>query len=147
MTIRYMHQADAAGGGGEGRGRGPYNAPAEDRGGTLEVRGEGQFPRAVGGRASSSIFFYSATYAKRGGGGKGRRGSAGGKPPDFVEACRAASVSALAPTVAALSLMFRNVLCLLQSGMVCTFLSEGGCGYMAGSVRRYSGTGVLISAK
>ena len=45
------------------------------------------------------------------GGGGGR--SVGSKPPDCVRARRAASASALAPTVTALSLLFRDVLRLL----------------------------------
>ena len=43
------------GGGAEGRGGGPDKAPAEDRGGTPEGRGEGQSPLAVGGRARPSM--------------------------------------------------------------------------------------------
>ena len=54
---------------------------------------------------------------------------------------------ALALTVAALSSIFRYVLHLLQLGLVHTFLSEGGCGDVAGGVRPDSGTGILIYAE
>ena len=82
----------------------------------------------------------------REGGGRAR-GSAGGEPLDCVEARRAGAASALAPTVAALSSLSRDVLRLLRSGLVCTFLSEGECGDVAGGVRTDSGTVVLLSAK
>ena len=75
--------------------------PQRTGGGTPEGLGEGQSPRA-------SVFFDSATYANRGEGGD-RRGSVGGEPLDFVKYRRAAAASALAPTVAALSLLFRAV--------------------------------------
>ena len=130
-----MQRADAAGGGGEGRGRKQTRRPQRTRGGTLEGRGEGQSLRAVGGRASLSVFFDSATYAKRRGGGAAR-----------IRGRRSAALD-LAPTFAALSLLFREVLCLLQSGIVCTFLSEGTCRDVAVGVRPESGTGVLFSAK
>ena len=96
----------------EGRGGGPDKAPAEDRGGTPEGRGEVQSPRMVGGRERPSIFFDSATYANRQGGGD-RHGSAGSKPLDCVKDRRAATTSALALTVAAISSLFRDVLRLL----------------------------------
>ena len=83
-------------------------------------------PWAVGGRARPSIFFDYAMCANRGGGRGRRRESAGGDLPDFVEARRAAALSSLAPTVVALSLMFRDVLRLLRSGLMRTFLSVGG---------------------
>ena len=79
--------------------------------------------------------------------GGDRRRSAGGKPPDCVKARRAAATSSLSRTVAALSLLFRDVLRLLQSGLVRTFLSEGGCGDVAGDMRPEYGTGVLISER
>ena len=110
------------GDGAKGKGGGLDKALAEDRGGTPEGRGEFQSPGAVGGRVRTSVFFDSATYSKRGGG----RGSAGSELSECVEACRAAATSSLAPTVAALYFLFRDVLCLLQSGLVRTFLSEGG---------------------
>ena len=91
----------------------------------------------------TSIFFDSSTYDKKWRGGW--RGSAGSKPPDCVESRRADATSALDLTVAVLSSLFRDVLRLLRSGLVCTFLLEGGCGDVAGSVRTDSGTGVLLS--
>ena len=98
-------------GGGEGRYMGPDKAPTEDRGGTLEERGEGQSPRAVGGRARPSFFFNSDTYAERREGDRHR--STVSKHPYCVEACRAAAASTLTPTITALSSMFRDVLRLL----------------------------------
>ena len=74
----------------------------------------------------------------------GRRGSAGGELSDCVEAPRAAAASALALTVSSLSLLFLDVLRLLQSVLDNTFLSEGGCGDVAGGVRPDSRTGVLL---
>ena len=56
------------GGGAEGKYGGPEKAPAEDRGGTPEGQGEGQLPRAFGGRSRPSIFLDYARYANRGGG-------------------------------------------------------------------------------
>ena len=56
------------GGGTEGRSWGTDKVTAENRGITPEGRGEGQSPRAVGGRLRPSVFFDSATYDKRGGG-------------------------------------------------------------------------------
>ena len=50
-------------------------------------------------------------------------------------------------TVAALSLLFRDVLRLLHSGLVCMFLSEEECGDVAGAVEPDSGTGVLLSSE
>ena len=79
-------------------------------------------------------------------GGGGCR-SAGGDPPDSVEACRAAAASAIALTVSVLYFLFRDVLCLFQSGLVCTFLLEGECRDVAGGVRLESGTGILLSAE
>ena len=102
-------------------------------------------PRAVGGRARPSVFFDSSTYAKREGGG--RHVSVGGDPPDCVKVRRATAVSALALTVATFSLLFRDVLRLLGSGLVRTLLLEGECGDMAGDVRPDSGMGVLLSIK
>ena len=58
----------------------------------------------------------------------GGGGYAGGKPPDCIKARILAAALAVAPTVAALSLLLWDVLCLLQLGMVRTFLSEGGAG-------------------
>ena len=93
--------------------------PKEERGGTLEGRGEGQSPREVSGRARPSVFFDSATYAKRRGevpawirGQKKRfpHRTAGSEPPDCVKDRRAAAASDLAPSVAALSLLFWDVL-------------------------------------
>ena len=140
---------DAAGGLGwkrsKGRGGGADKARTEDRGGTPEGRGEGQSPRAVGGRARPSVFFDSSTYAKRE--GRGRHVSVGGDPPDCVKVRRATAVSALALTVATFSLLFRDVLRLLGSGLVRTLLLEGECGDMAGDVRPDSGMGVLLSIK
>ena len=138
-------RVDAAGGRCGGVGGGPEKAPAEEWGGTPEGRGEGLSPRAVGGRGRPSVFFDPATYAKKGGGD--RRGSAGGEPPNCVKARRAAAASAIAPTVAALSSLFRDVLRLLRSGLMRTFLLEGECGDVAGGVRPDSGTGVLLSAE
>ena len=76
-----------------------------------------------------------------------RRGYAGGKPLDCVEARRAATTSALGPTVSDLSSLFRDVLRLLRLGMVCMFISEGECGDVAGGVRPDSRTSVLLSAE
>ena len=81
-------------------------------------------PRAVSGRVRPSVFFNCAMYAKCGEGG----GYAGGKPPDCVKVHILAAALAVAPTVAALSLLLWDVLRLLQLGMVRTFLSEGGAG-------------------
>ena len=75
--------------------------------------------------------------------GGGCCGSAGGEPTEYVEARRASDASALA----VLSSLFRDVLRLLQSGMVRTFLSEGEWRDVAGGVRPDSRTGVLLSAK
>ena len=145
--IQQIWWEDAAGGGGgEGRGGGEDKAPIEDPGGTPEGLGEGQLPRAVSGKARPSVFFNSATYAKRRGGGYRRR-SVGGEPSDCVEACNAAAASALAPTVAALSLLFRDVLRLLRLGMVRTFRSEGGCRDVAGGVSPDSRMGILLSTE
>ena len=81
-------------------------------------------------------------------GGEGdQRGSAGGKSPDCVESRRAASASALFPTVDDFSSPFWDVLRLLQSGLVRTFLSEGECKDVAGGVMPHSGTGVSLSAE
>ena len=63
------------GGGAKGRGGGSDKAPAEDRGGTPEGRGEVQSPRAVGSRVRPSVFLDSATYSKRGGGGPAQAAS------------------------------------------------------------------------
>ena len=57
-----------------------------------------------------------------------------------------AAASALAKTVAALLSLFWDVLRLLRSGLVLTFLSKGECRDVAGDVRPDSGTGVLLSA-
>ena len=73
----------------------------------------------VNDRARPSLLFDYVTYVKRGGGG---RRSAGNKPPDCVKARRAAAALALTLTIAALSLMFRDVLGLLRLGLVCMFL-------------------------
>ena len=56
-------------------------------------------------------------------------------------------MSDLSPTFAALSSLFRDVLRLLQSGLVRTLLSEGECRDVAGGVRPESRMGVLISAE
>ena len=56
---------------------------------------------------------------------------------DCVEARIAAAASALNPNVAALSLLFHDVLRLLESGLVCMFLSEGECRYVAGGPVRH----------
>ena len=56
-------------------------------------------------------------------------------------------MSALALTVAALSSLFRDVLRLLQLGMVRTFLSEGESRDVSGGVSPDSGTGVLLSSE
>ena len=61
-------------------------------------------------------------------------GSAGGEPTDYAKAHRASS-------------LFRDVLRLLRSGMVHTFLLEGEWRDVAGGVRPDSRTGVLLSAK
>ena len=74
-------------------------------------------------------------------------GYAGGDPPDCTKTRRAASVSALAVTVADLSLLFQDVLRLLQLGLLRTLLLEGGCGDVTGGVRLESRTGVLLSAE
>ena len=132
--------------GGYGQGGGADKAPEEYRGGTPEGRGEGQSPRAVGGRARPSVFFDSATYAKRGRGGTGADPRAASRQT-ASKTRRAATASALAPTVAALSSLFRDLLHLLRSGMVRMFLSEGECGDVAGGVRPDSGTGVLLYAE
>ena len=81
-----------------------------------------------------SFIFDFATYMKRGGGR--RRGSAGGEPPECVEVRRAVVASSLA----ALSSLFRDVLRLHRSGLVCMFLSEEECGDVAGGVRPDSET-------
>ena len=96
---------------------------------------------AVSGRSRPSVFFNSAMYAKRGGVGY-CHGSAGNKPPDYIEACRAAAVSAID-----LSLLFQDILRLLRSALVCAFQSEGECVEVEGHVRSDSGTGVLPYAK
>ena len=44
-------------------------------------------------------------------------------------------------------MLFRDVLRLLQSGLVCMFLLEGECGDVAGDVSPDSVTGVPLSAK
>ena len=84
--------------------------------------------------------------AFRGGGRGDRRGSRVSEPPDCVKARRAGTTSALTLTSATLSSLFWDVLRLLRSGMVCTFLSEGECRDVTGDVRTESGMGVLISA-
>ena len=71
----------------------------------------------------------------------------GGEPPDCVEACRSAAASALTLTVAALSSLFRDVLRLLRSGIMRTFLSEADCRDVAGGGRTDSRTGILLSSK
>ena len=81
------------------------------------------------------------TPRERGGGG-----SPGGEPPDYTKARRAAAKSALVPTVSALSSMFRDVLRLLQLGLVHTFLLEGKCRDVEGIVSLDYGMGVLLSA-
>ena len=63
------------------------------------------------------------------------RGSAGSEPLECVEARRAAAASVLALTVTALSLLFRDVLSLLQLRLMCTFLSKRECGNVMGGVR------------
>ena len=100
--------------------------------------------QVVGGRAKPSIFFDSATNAKRGG---RRRVSVGGKPPDCVKYRRSAAASALSPTVSTLSSLFRDIMCLIRSGLVRTFLLEWECRDVAGNVRPDSSTGVMISAE
>ena len=84
---------------------------------------------------------------KEGRGGGDRRGSAGDKPPDCIKSRTAAAASTLSLTVADLSSLFRDVLHLLPSGLVCTFLLEGECRDMAGGLRTDSWTGVLLSAE
>ena len=54
---------------------------------------------------------------------------------------------ALALTAATLSLLFRDILGLLQSGLVRTLLSEGECRDVAGGMSPDYGTGILISAE
>ena len=56
-------------------------------------------------------------------------------------------MSALDPTIPDLYFLFRDVLRLLQSVLVCTFLSEGGCRDVTGGARPDSGTGVLLYAE
>ena len=58
-----------------------------------------------------------------------------------------AAALGLTLTVAALSSLYRDILRLLRSGMVRTFLSEGGCRDVAGGVSPDSRTGVLVSAE
>ena len=109
-----------------------------ERGGDRQgaCRGPGGAPRKGDGRAnrrgrlaagqgppSSSILPRTPIEGRL---GWDRRGYVVSKPPDCVEACRVAAALALSLTVAALSYMFQDILCLLHSGLVCTFLSEGG---------------------
>ena len=105
-------------------------------------------PIAAGGQRQGEalrLIQFCPLHQEKGEGRGDRRGTASGDPPDCVKARRAAAASALAPTFAVLSLLFRDVLRLLRSGLVCTFLSEGECRDMAGSMRPESRTGVLLS--
>ena len=143
--IRYMQRADAAGG--EPRGEVGRKIRRPYRTGGAPRKGKGRtncYGRSTAGRGSPSSLIPSCTLIEVGG---DWCISTGGKPPDCVKAYRAAAVSTLASTVAALSSLFRDVLRLLRSGLVHTFLSEGESRYIDFSVRPDSRTGVLLSAK
>lgn len=75
--------------------------PRRARGGSIDACGWRQ------GEALHLLRFHHVRQ-ERGGGGL-----AGSEPPDCVKACRAAAALALSPTVADLSSLFWDVLCLL----------------------------------
>ena len=129
-----MQRADAAGGELRGEARGQTRCVQRTGGGPQKGEGRAnRCGRSAAGQGPSSSLIPART--PRAGEGGDRRGSAGGEPPDCVKYRRAAVASALAPTVAALSSLLRDVLRLLQLGLVRTFLSEGECGDVTGGVR------------
>ena len=105
---------DAAGGHGRGEPRGEAGGqtrlPQKNRG--APWKGEGRSNRcgwSAAGRGPPSSSILAGT-PREGGGGYI---SAGGKPPDCVEALRAAVALSLSPNVSALTSLSRDVLCLL----------------------------------
>ena len=142
--IQYMPRAHAAGEKPRGKARGQTRRPQRNGGIPWKGGRGGNCHRwSAAGRGPPSPLIPPLTPRE----GGGRRRSAGGKPPDCVKARRAAAALALSLKVAALSSLFRDVLRLLQSGLVRMFLSDGGCRDVANGVMPYSGTGILLYAK